>query len=191
MIINKINITKKNLKLRIFNLTRDFILFFLLLNSIYNCAFGQTQNYKSPNYNYSIDIPTSFKKKLPTSTNCDLFFSESTGASINMVVVKRDFKTQSPHELSKEMILDVFKTVDSTVKVFDDEKIIVDGKKCFKHVRTSKLINDAIQLNTYLNYVCFTYYNGNMQYVLTLCCETKNYDKYNTVFDVVGKSVKF
>ena len=167
------------MKLRIICL----IFFSLTFNSIY----GQTQNYHSSKYNYSIDIPNSFQKGQSRSLNNDLLFSDISGASINMIVVPHDPQIKSPHELSKEMFYSIFRDIDPNVKIFDDQKIVINEKKVFKHVRTIKFKDTPDQLNQ----VCFTYFDGDKQFILTLACATFDYQKYKTKFDAVGKSVKF
>ena len=165
-----------------------FYLFIFFLNILFNnCVIGQTKNYISPKYNYSIDIPINFKKEQPRSINNDLLFIEQPGNSINMIVVKRDFQTKTPHELSKDIFYSMFVDTDPNVKIFDDSKIMVNGIKIYKYVKTMTFKGNPDKLNQ----VSFIYYNGNFQFILTLTCATKEYDKYKTKFDAVGKSLKF
>ena len=159
-----------------------FLLFLALsLNSL-----AQSKHYESSKYNYSIDIPVTFIISPPRSTNNDLLFIENT-ASINMVVVKRDYITKSPHDLTKEFFYSIFSKNDPSVKIFDEQKIIVNGLKVYKFVRTMKLDGS----NILLTYVCFVYYKGDMQYLLTSTCGNNEYDNYKAKFNAVGKSVKF
>ena len=161
-------------------------LFLILVFFISYNSFAQTKHYKSSNYKYSIDIPISFIKSTPRSIYNDLIFIEKT-ASIIMIVYKHDLKIKTPHDLTKEFFYNIDVKNDPNVKIFDDQKIIVNGIKAYKYVTTMKYAGTPDKLNQ----VCFVYFYGDMEYILTMTCATKYYDKYKAKYDAVGKSVKF
>lgn len=163
------------------------IILLIVFSIVHNYSFGQSVEYSSSKYDYTIDVPISFTQSKPNSLNGDLLFHEKNGTSINMVVIKRDFRTNSPHELSAQIFYNIFRNVDPNIKIFDTEKLTINDKKVFKHVRTLKFPANPNKLNQ----VCFTYYNGNLQYVLTLTCATNLYRNYNDLFNKVGRSIKF
>lgn len=139
-------------------------------------------------FDYHLKIPSNFQRSSPNSPNGDfLYFDPNTGASITMIVVKRDYQTKSPHEITKSALYTALRTVDSSVAISDYEKIWVNGKPVLQHLANMKYAD----IPNRLNHLYFTYYDENLQYILTLSCAETDYLDYEQLYRKIGRSVKF
>ncbi|MCW9705792.1 hypothetical protein [Fodinibius salsisoli] len=150
---------------------------------------AQGEKYRSINYSYTLLVPSNFSKIASTSPNMDLQFSSTDGSSINIVVrpLTSAFNGKTPHDLTKEMILNMFRKVDPAVKIEEVGYPVLNGKKSFKYIIVFTPPNEPFTLKQ----LQYTFFNDGKSFVLTMSAGINFFINHRKNFISTANSIEF
>lgn len=162
-----------------------FLIFSIALLTSYN-SYAQKNNFKSTKYSYEITVPESFTQISNRSPNMDVNFSSEDGSSINVVVLPLgpEFKNTTPHDLTSQMILDIFKNVDPEARIENKGRPTINGKKAFYYT----LIFSPQNASYKLKQLTYTFYSEENRFILTMTSGENSFSDNLNLFESTAKS---
>ena len=145
---------------------------------------GQTNSINGKNYNYTINIPSSFSETESSGKNIDLKYKDDKGCAIIVNVSPRQAEeyNYSVHDYTKEVLEEGIKPTNPTFNILKTEKTFISGEKAYL-ITFSASAFDIKSMECYI-------FHKDKAFVITCSSSISNFSQYETTFRTVIKSLK-